>query len=186
MAGVQPDRRDAPRQHFRTARDDDRGALRAGGRHALAAQRAPRAVVASAKGCHRRRLGGGFSIRCSPVSRCRRSAHYTCLAFSPLRCGRDGTSVSYALLLALLAVLLIDPWAVLATGFWLSFGAVAILFYAGSSRLGPSEHSRWRGVLIQWGEAQWAVTVGGLPLLLLFFQQFSLVSPLANLVAVPW
>jgi competence protein ComEC len=89
------------------------------------------------------------------------------------------------LLLALLVVLLIDPWAVLATGFWLSFGAVAILFYAGNSRLGPNEPRRWRGVLIQWGAAQWAVTVGGLPLLLLFFQQFSLVSPLANLVAVP-
>lgn len=89
------------------------------------------------------------------------------------------------LLLALLVVLLIDPWAVLATGFWLSFGAVAILFYAGNSRLGPTEPRRWRGVLIQWGAAQWAVTVGGLPLLLLFFQQFSLVSPLANLVAVP-
>jgi competence protein ComEC len=67
----------------------------------------------------------------------------------------------------------------------LSFGAVAILFYAGNSRLGPNEPRRWRGVLIQWGAAQWAVTVGGLPLLLLFFQQFSLVSPLANLVAVP-
>ena len=89
------------------------------------------------------------------------------------------------LLLALLVVLLIDPWAVLATGFWLSFGAVAILFYAGNSRLGPTEPRRWRGVLIQWGAAQWAVTVGGLPLLLLFFHQFSLVSPLANLVAVP-
>lgn len=89
------------------------------------------------------------------------------------------------LLLALLVVLLIDPWAVLATGFWLSFGAVAILFYAGNSRLRPTEPRRWRGVLIQWGAAQWAVTVGGLPLLLLFFQQFSLVSPLANLVAVP-
>lgn len=89
------------------------------------------------------------------------------------------------LLLALLAVVLIDPWAVLATGFWLSFGAVAVLFYAGSARLGRAEHRRWRSALMQWGAAQWAVTVGGLPLLLLFFQQFSLVSPLANLMAVP-
>ncbi len=31
-------------------------------------------------------------------------------------------------LLALLVVLLIDPWAVLSAGFWLSFGAVALLF----------------------------------------------------------
>ena len=87
------------------------------------------------------------------------------------------------LLLALLAVLLLDPWAVLATGFWLSFGAVAILFYVGSSRLG--EAGGWRTALLQWGLTQWGVTIGSLPLLLLFFQQFSLVSPLANALAIP-
>ena len=91
--------------------------------------------------------------------------------------------VARTLLLALLAVLLLDPWAVLATGFWLSFGAVALLFYAGSARLG--QPGGWRGALRQWGAAQWAVTLGSLPLLLLFFQQFSLVSPLANALAIP-
>ncbi|NTV10342.1 MAG: DUF4131 domain-containing protein, partial [Zoogloea sp.] len=35
------------------------------------------------------------------------------------------------LALALLVVLAIDPWAVLSAGFWLSFGAVALLFLAG-------------------------------------------------------
>ena len=92
--------------------------------------------------------------------------------------------VSRTLLLALLVVLVLDPWAVLATGFWLSFGAVALLFYVGSSRIG--EARGWRTALAQWGVAQWAVTVGSLPLLLLFFQQFSLVSPLANAVAIPF
>lgn len=92
--------------------------------------------------------------------------------------------VSRTLLLALLAVLLLDPWAVLATGFWLSFGAVAVLFYVGTSRL--AEARGWRATLAQWGLTQWAVTVGSLPLLLLFFQQFSLVSPLANAVAIPF
>ncbi|MDR1935449.1 MAG: DNA internalization-related competence protein ComEC/Rec2, partial [Candidatus Accumulibacter sp.] len=90
------------------------------------------------------------------------------------------------LLLALLAVLVFDPWAVLAVGFWLSFGAVAVLFFVGASRLGETGGAhRWRAGLRQWGAAQWAVTVGGLPMLLLFFQQFSLVSPLANAVAIP-
>ncbi|MEI7613081.1 MAG: DNA internalization-related competence protein ComEC/Rec2, partial [Betaproteobacteria bacterium] len=92
--------------------------------------------------------------------------------------------VSRTLLLALLAVLLLDPWAVLATGFWLSFGAVALLFYVGASRIGE-EHG-WRSAVTRWGVTQWAVTVGSLPLLLLFFQQFSLVSPLANAVAIPF
>ncbi|MEI7429344.1 MAG: DNA internalization-related competence protein ComEC/Rec2 [Betaproteobacteria bacterium] len=91
--------------------------------------------------------------------------------------------VSRTLLLALLAVLLLDPWAVLATGFWLSFGAVALLLLVGTSRLG--EVRGWRSLLTQWGVTQWAVTIGSLPLLLLFFQQFSLVSPLANALAIP-
>lgn len=90
------------------------------------------------------------------------------------------------LLLALLAVLVLDPWAVLATGFWLSFGAVAVLFFVGSSRVAEADGKRgWRTALARWGAAQWAVTVGSLPLLLLFFQQLSLVSPLANALAIP-
>ena len=94
---------------------------------------------------------------------------------------------SRTLLLALLVVLLLDPWAVLATGFWLSFGAVAVLFFVGSSRIGEAAGAPgWRGALRQWGLTQWAVTLGSLPLLLLFFQQFSLVSPLANAVAIPF
>lgn len=88
-------------------------------------------------------------------------------------------TASRVLALALLLVLLLDPWAVLAAGFWLSFGAVAVLFYIGSARLGPGH---W---LLEWGRAQWAVTVGMIPALLLLFQQFSLVSPLANAIAIP-
>ncbi|MDP2826687.1 MAG: DNA internalization-related competence protein ComEC/Rec2 [Sulfuritalea sp.] len=92
--------------------------------------------------------------------------------------GRE-VAASRVLLLALLLVLLLDPWAVLAAGFWLSFVAVALLFHIGSGRLGPAH---W---LIEWGRAQWAVTLGMLPALLALFQQFSLVSPLANAVAIP-
>jgi competence protein ComEC len=90
---------------------------------------------------------------------------------------------SRGLLLALLPVLLIDPWAVLAPGFWLSFAAVGLLFYVGTARVGAQRG--WRTALAGWGATQWAVTVGTLPLLLLMFQQFSLVSPVANAVAIP-
>ena len=92
--------------------------------------------------------------------------------------GRE-VAASRVLALALLLVLLLDPWAVLAAGFWLSFGAVALLFLIGSGRLGSAH---W---LVEWGRAQWAVTLGMLPALLALFQQFSLVSPLANAVAIP-
>ena len=90
-----------------------------------------------------------------------------------------GTSASRILSLALLAVLLLDPWAVLAAGFWLSFGCVAMLFYVAGGRLG---RSHW---LAGWAQAQWALSLGMIPALLLLFQQFSLVSPLANAVAIP-
>ncbi len=89
------------------------------------------------------------------------------------------TVVSRVLALALLLVLLLDPWAVLSAGFWLSFGAVGLLFYIGSGRLGEGH---W---LAAWGRAQWAVTIGMIPALLALFQQFSIVSPVANAVAIP-
>ena len=90
---------------------------------------------------------------------------------------------SRVLALALLVVLLVDPWAVLAAGFWLSFGAVGALLYIGSAVIGES--GGWRARLRGWGLVQWAATLASLPVLLLIFQQFPLVSPLANLLAVP-
>ncbi len=97
--------------------------------------------------------------------------------------GRN-VGASRTLLWALLVVLLVDPFSVLATGFWLSFGAVSVLFFVGTSRVGAVRG--WRATLARWGVAQWAVTIGSVPLLLLFFQQFSLVSPLANALAIPF
>lgn len=90
---------------------------------------------------------------------------------------------SRILLLALLVVLVLDPWAVLAAGFWLSFGAVGALLYVTSARL--SEGEGWRQRLRTWGLVQWTATLASLPVLLLVFQQLSLVSPLANALAIP-
>ncbi|MDD5298236.1 MAG: DNA internalization-related competence protein ComEC/Rec2 [Rhodocyclaceae bacterium] len=92
--------------------------------------------------------------------------------------GRNLAS-SRILALALLAVLILDPLAVLSAGFWLSFGAVSILFFIGSGRLG---RPHWLRESVR---AQWAVTLGMLPALLALFQQFSLVSPFANALAIP-
>jgi competence protein ComEC len=83
------------------------------------------------------------------------------------------------LALALLAVVLIDPWAPLAPGFWLSFGAVALIFYVGSGWSAPEP--RWA----QWARIQWAITLGLAPAALLLFAQVSLIGPLANAVAIP-
>lgn len=121
-------------------------------------------------------LLSGFSV---PAQR---TAFMLTVAALALLSGRR-TAVSKTLALALAVVLLLDPWALLSPGFWLSFGAVGLLFYVASERV--VEAPGWRGELARWGLAQWAVTVGSLPLLLLFFQQFSLVSPLANAFAIP-
>lgn len=83
------------------------------------------------------------------------------------------------LVLALFAVLLVDPWAVLAPGFWLSFGAVAAMMWAGQGLIGRS------GKLAMWTRAQAAVTLALAPALLMLFHQISLISPLANALAIP-
>ena len=83
------------------------------------------------------------------------------------------------LALALAVVLLADPWAVLAPGFWLSFGAVGLIFYV---TLGWTEAP---GAAMQWGRVQWAITLGLAPAALLLFGQVSLVGPFANAVAIP-
>ena len=89
------------------------------------------------------------------------------------------TSASVVLSAALFTVLVIDPWAVLAPGFWLSFGAVALILLVSTGRIAQPH---W---LIVWARVQWAVTLGLVPLLLALFQQISLVSPLANAIAIP-
>ncbi|MBT9590737.1 MAG: DNA internalization-related competence protein ComEC/Rec2 [Thiobacillus sp.] len=84
-----------------------------------------------------------------------------------------------ALTWALFAVLLIDPWAVLSAGFWLSFGAMAVILWVTFGRVALPD--KLRG----WVTVQAAVTLALAPALLLLFQQVSIVSPLANAVAIP-
>ncbi|WP_440963200.1 DNA internalization-related competence protein ComEC/Rec2 [Massilia sp. GER05] len=93
-------------------------------------------------------------------------------------------AVSHVLCAALAVVVLLDPWAVLWPGFWLSFGAVAVILFAGHGRIGPPPAGP-RGALLLAGRTQWAVTAGLVPLTLLLFGQVSIVSPAANAVAIP-
>jgi competence protein ComEC len=83
------------------------------------------------------------------------------------------------LALALAVVTALDPWAVLQPGFWLSFGAVALIFHvsAGWSSREPRP--------LQWLRVQWAITVGLAPAALFLFSQISVVGPLANALAIP-
>jgi len=113
-------------------------------------------------------------------------------------------------LLAAAVVLAMDPWAMLAAGFWLSFVAVAVLFAsevpqsadefvnASHARAEQRDHTRspWRArmamlmpnviaPLLCIFREQWVITLALAPLTLLLFQQVSLVGLLANAVAIP-
>lgn len=94
------------------------------------------------------------------------------------RAARRHQAASDALALAALAVLLVDPLAVLGAGFWLSFAGVAWLLWCMPQAL--------RQPVREFAGAQGVATVGLLPLTVVLFGQASLAGPLANLVAVPW
>ncbi|MGB4557949.1 MAG: ComEC/Rec2 family competence protein, partial [Burkholderiaceae bacterium] len=88
-------------------------------------------------------------------------------------------------LLAAATVLLIDPWALLQAGFWLSFVAVGILFASAAGSQLPADTGIWPRVRTMWRE-QLTITLALSPLTLLLFGQVSLLGLLANLVAIPW
>jgi competence protein ComEC len=89
------------------------------------------------------------------------------------------SSASSVLAVALFVVLVLDPWAVLSAGFWLSFGAVGAILLVMVNRVAQP------GWLEGWLRTQTAVTIALLPLLLGLFQQVSIISPLANAFAIP-
>lgn len=84
-----------------------------------------------------------------------------------------------AFILALGLVVGWDPFCVLSISFWLSFGAVFSIIYGISGRLRP------KGLWWKYGRVQWSITVCLLPISLCLFQESSLISLVANLIAVP-
>ncbi|MBZ0333761.1 DNA internalization-related competence protein ComEC/Rec2 [Marinobacter sp. AL4B] len=82
--------------------------------------------------------------------------------------------------IAMAGVLLLDPFAPLDQGFWLSFSAVALLIWVFANRLG---RMGWLSGLLL---AQCAVFAGLWPVLQSFDQTQPLAGVLANLVAIPW
>ena len=112
------------------------------------------------------------------------------------------------LLSAGVVVTAIDPWALLQAGFWLSFAAVGLLMLSAPSTrdadldatvpdasvpraaaapepIRPHWSARLRSHLSTGMRTQIVATLGLTPLTLVFFQQVSLVSFLANLIAIP-
>ncbi|GGX86873.1 DNA internalization-related competence protein ComEC/Rec2 [Massilia dura] len=113
--------------------------------------------------------------------------------------------VSHVLALAAGLVVLLDPWAVMWPGFWLSFAAVAVILYASVGRTAvhknpgdpgspdpdarrPAPLTRRQRLAVTLKAAvntQYAVTLGLVPLTMLLFAQVSVISPIANAIAIP-
>ncbi len=110
-------------------------------------------------------------------------------------------------LLACAAVVVMDPWALLQAGFWLSFVAVGVLFASDSGVLPVVTSSTAAPGCTQQAQAttspkalaiqaaaslkamfreQWVITLALTPLTLLLFGQVSVVGLLANALAIPW
>lgn len=90
---------------------------------------------------------------------------------------------SYILLYSLIMVLLVDPLSSLSSGFWLSFGAVAVILFTIANRL--SNHTTGFYSLIYSASLQWKIFTGMIPIMLILLNKISIISPLANLVAIP-
>jgi competence protein ComEC len=112
--------------------------------------------------------------------------------------GRAG-SATLVVLFTAAAITIIDPWAVMSAGFWLSFGAVSAIIYFGSAKVfvrkalvldsATSQLSRlknWSADTLSSGwQSQVAATLSLLPVGAAFFSSFALLSPIANAIAIP-
>ena len=118
-------------------------------------------------------------------------------------------------LLAMAVVVALDPWALMQSGFWLSFVAVGVLFASDTEKrnainsgaanpyimLAKDLNNTKKGLkttifasgvapamsyLATAARQQWIITLALTPLSLLLFNQVSVIGLLANAVAIPW
>lgn len=82
-----------------------------------------------------------------------------------------------------------SPEALWSAAFWLSFGALVVVLGWSAQQAVVVPGQRWSTRLADWGRALWrsqvAMTMLLLPLVLVFFGQFSLPGLLVNLLAIP-
>jgi competence protein ComEC len=97
--------------------------------------------------------------------------------------GRD------TLLIALVLVLLYDPLAAYDIGFWLSFGAVAMLIFCFSGRIAIAKQSSAQKIYTNhfalFIKSQWVMFIGLLIPLAALVHTSSLLAPPANFIAIP-
>jgi len=87
--------------------------------------------------------------------------------------------VSNVISIAVVLILLLDPFSILAVDFWLSFTAVILILYI--TRYRYSNQSPLR----RWLQLQCLLSLALSPFLIFWFKQFPLFSIFANLIAIP-
>lgn len=81
--------------------------------------------------------------------------------------------------IALLIVLISDPFSVLDIGFWFSFSAVAVLMFSFSGRKNN------QSIIISFIKAQIIILIGLMPLMVIVFHKINLLTPISNLIVLP-
>lgn len=91
------------------------------------------------------------------------------------------------------ALLIFDPFSILSAAFWLSFGACFILLriyqtvqQQNLQQGAISYNERLYAGLKVLIESQWKIFLGLFPLMIVFFKQIAWITPLSNLIAIPW
>lgn len=80
---------------------------------------------------------------------------------------------------AVVLILLLDPFSILAADFWLSFTAVILILYITRHRVSKQSSLR------RWLQLQCLLSLALSPFLIFWFKQFPLYSVFANLIAIP-
>ncbi len=87
--------------------------------------------------------------------------------------------VSNVVCFAVVLILLLDPFSILAADFWLSFTAVMLILYITRYRISNQSPLR------RWIQLQCLLSLALSPFLIFWFKQFPLYSVFANLFAIP-
>ncbi len=85
-------------------------------------------------------------------------------------------------LICLCCLLILDPFAVMSSGFWMSFCAIAVIYlFIGTQKI----EKGWRGRFKQLAYFQLWILLGMLPISIYLFQGFTWLAPFYNLLFVP-
>jgi competence protein ComEC len=96
------------------------------------------------------------------------------------------------LILSAALLLLFDPFSILSAAFWLSYGACFVLLRIYQTiQQQPNQTIQTALQRLYFAmkvlvESQWKIFLALFPLMMLFFKQVAWITPLSNLVAIPW